>query len=167
MPIYEFLCRDCNRVFSFLARTAGAAGRKPKCPKCDGRKMNKLFSRFATARKSRKQAGPSGAEGGEHGGPDSLSPGEEARMERTMMELARDMESMDEDDPRQLAAAMRRVSDVTGEDLGPEMDEMMRRLEAGEDPEKVEEDMADAFPDEGPAGGPGGSPTYDDGLYDL
>ena len=84
-----------------------------------------------------------------------------------MMRLARDMESVDENDPRQLASAMRRVSDVTGEDLGSEMDEVIRRLEAGEDPEKVEEEMADAFPDECSLAGPGGSPTHDDGLYDL
>ena len=164
MPIYEFLCEDCNRVFSFLARTAGAAGRKPTCPKCGGRKMRKQFSRFATATSGGKRPGAPGAEDGE---PDALSPREEARMERAMMKLARDMESIDESDPRQLAAAMRRVSNVAGEDLGPEINEMLRRLEAGEDPEKVEDAMADAFPDDGSAGGPGGPPSYDDGLYDL
>jgi len=52
MPAYEFLCRDCNRVFSFLARTAGASRRKPRCPKCGGTKMSRLLSRFAVARKS-------------------------------------------------------------------------------------------------------------------
>ncbi len=88
-------------------------------------------------------------------------------MERAMIQLACDVESIDENDPRQLAAAMRRVSAVTGEGLGPEMDEVIHRLEAGEDPERVEEAMADAFPDEGPAGGLGGAPSYDDGLYEL
>lgn len=129
--------------------------------------MRKLFSRFATVTRGSKHTGPSGSEGDDQAGADSLSSGEEARMERAMMELARDMESIDENDPRQLAAAMRRVSDVTGEGLGPEMNEMVRRLEAGEDPERVEEAMADAFPDEGPGGGLGGAPSHDDGLYEL
>jgi len=164
MPVYEFLCEDCNRVFSFFARTAEAGKRKPACPKCGGRKMSKRFSRFAT--KTRSGARSNRAGEGE-GAPSPGGGAEDARMERAMMELARDMESVDESDPRQIAAVMRRLSDVAGEDLGPEMDEMIRRLEAGEDPEKVEEEMADAFPDDGTQGGLGGPPTYDDGLYDL
>ncbi len=169
MPVYEFLCEDCNRVFNFFARTAEAGKRKPTCPKCGGRKMSKRFSRFATRTRSSARSSRAGEGEGalSPGGEGPLSPGEEARMERAMMELARDMESVDENDPRQIAAVMRRLSDVAGEDLGPEMDEMIRRLEAGEDPEKVEEEMADAFPDDGTEGGLGGPPTYDDGLYDL
>ena len=88
-------------------------------------------------------------------------------MEREMMRLAREMESIDENNPRQLAAAMRRLSDVTGEPLDGETDEMIRRLEAGEDPEKVEEEMASVFGDEDSAGGRGAGPSYDDGLYDM
>jgi putative FmdB family regulatory protein len=163
--MYEFLCEDCNRVFNFLARTPDAAKRKPACPKCGGRRMSKLFSQFATARKrgeSTKRAEASATDA-----PGDLSPAEEARMERGMMELARDMESVDENNPRQLAAAMRRLSDVSGEDMGPEMNEMIGRLEAGEDPEKVEDAMADALGEEGLEGGAGGAPSHDDGLYDL
>jgi hypothetical protein len=61
---------------------------------------------------------------------------------------------------------MRRLSAASGEPLDPAMEEAVRRLEAGEDPEKVEEAMADAFPE---GGGPdaGGAPTHDGGLYDL
>ncbi|NQT53705.1 zinc ribbon domain-containing protein, partial [bacterium] len=58
MPVYEFLCGDCNRVFNFLARTAGAAKREPRCPKCGGGRMGKLFSRFATRSGARKQSTP-------------------------------------------------------------------------------------------------------------
>ena len=164
MPMYEFLCEDCNRVFNFLARTPEAAKRKPACPKCGGRRMTRLLSLFATGRKTAERS-----EGPGSSAPDSAgdqSPAEDARMERAMMELTRDMESIDENDPRQMAAAMRRLSDASGESLGPEMDEMIRRLEAGEDPEKVEEDMGDALDEEG-GGAAGGEPTHDGGLYDL
>ena len=88
-------------------------------------------------------------------------------MERAMMDLEREIGSVDENNPRQLAAVMRRLSEASGEDLGPEMNEMIGRLEAGEDPEKVEEAMADVLGEDGPGGGAGGAPTYDDGLYDL
>ena len=165
MPMYEFLCEDCNRVFSFLARTPDAAKRKPACPKCGGRRMSKLFSRFATGRRqSAPRGGGDAAGAGADGAP---SPAEEARMERAMMELEGEIGSVDENNPRQLAAVMRRLSEASGEDLGPEMNEMIGRLEAGEDPEKVEEAMADVLGEDGPGGGAGGAPTYDDGLYDL
>jgi hypothetical protein len=48
------------------------------------------------------------------------------------------------------------------------MEEMIRRLEAGEDPEKVEEEIGDAIEEEmGEEGGGfgGAMPTRDDGLY--
>jgi len=163
--MYEFRCEDCNRVFNFLARTPDAAERKPACPRCGGRRMSKLFSMFATGRNRGER--PKEPESAASEGGDDLSPAQEARMERAMMEVTRDMDSVDENNPRQMAAVMRRLSDVSGESLGPEMDEMIRRLEAGEDPEKVEEAMADVLGEDGPGGGAGGAPTYDDGLYDL
>ena len=165
MPMYEFLCEDCNRVFSFLARTPEVARRRPGCPKCGGRKMTRQLSLFAAGRKrGERSQGPESSAPETAGDP---SPADDARMERAMMDLERDMESVDENNPRQMAAVMRRLSDASGEHMGPEMDEMIRRLEAGEDPDKVEEEMGDVLGDEGPGGGAGGAPSYDEGLYDL
>jgi len=172
MPVYEFLCEDCNRVFSFLARTAGASRRKPRCPKCGGTKMSRCLSRFAVARKSAstpssKETDGAAAGSGDMAGAEASSvPDMDPRMEAAMEDLARDFENIDENNLRQVAAAMRRLSAATGEPLDPAMDEAVRRLEAGEDPEKVEEAMADAFP-EGSASDAGGTPTRDGGLYDL
>ena len=51
------------------------------------------------------------------------------------------------------------------------MDVAIKRLEAGEDPEKIEEDMGDVFGDmmggEDGGGGGGGGYTRDSGLYDY
>ena len=33
MPIYEYLCRHCNRIYSFLFATMSDAGH-PTCPVC-------------------------------------------------------------------------------------------------------------------------------------
>jgi hypothetical protein len=50
---------------------------------------------------------------------------------------------LDESDPRSIARWMRKMSQETGEDMGPEFDEMVDRLEAGEDPEEIESSMGD------------------------
>jgi hypothetical protein len=58
---------------------------------------------------------------------------------------------VDENDPRSVGKFMRRMGSEMGEDMGPEFDEMVGRLEAGEDPESIEADMPDPS---GPAAGP-------------
>jgi len=52
---------------------------------------------------------------------------------------------LDESDPRAVARWARQMKDEMGDDLGPEFDDMVSRIEAGEDPESVM--------DEGGAGG--------------
>jgi putative FmdB family regulatory protein len=49
MPIYEFLCPDCRRIYSFMAATTHD-GRQPRCPRCGNDKMVKQVSRFAFVR---------------------------------------------------------------------------------------------------------------------
>jgi hypothetical protein len=60
------------------------------------------------------------------------------------------------------------MSEITGEPLDPEMEEAVRRLEAGEDPEAIEEEMGELLGGD-ELGGPGMGmpPTYDEGLYPL
>jgi len=81
-----------------------------------------------------------------------------------MMRLMSQVEGMDENDPKQMGTLMRKMSEITGEGLDLQMEEAVRRLEAGEDPDKIEEDLGDLGMDDG--GGMGG-PSYDDGMYDL
>jgi len=172
MPVYEFLCRDCNRVFSFLARTPEAARRRPRCPKCGSRQMDRRFSLFAMSSGSREsgETGPTESGLGFGGGleeEDAPGPEQEARLEKELVSLARDMESIDESNPRQLGAIMRRLTEATGEPLDEAADEMISRLEAGEDPDEVEEKMGGVFPPEEGEGMYGGTPSHDGGLYDL
>jgi putative FmdB family regulatory protein len=44
MPVYEYLCKDCNRRVSVLLRKLDT---QPKCPVCKGDKLERRFSRFA------------------------------------------------------------------------------------------------------------------------
>ena len=97
---------------------------------------------------------------------------EDPRVERAMMELERDMEHMDENNPRHMAQMMKKMKDMMpAGSLPKELDVAIKRLEAGEDPEKIEEDMGDLLGnimgDEtaGPDGG--GAYGHDSGLYDY
>jgi len=77
---------------------------------------------------------------------------DETQLERAMMSLAGEMEGVDENDPRQMARFMRKFSDITGMKLGDGYEEAMRRLESGEDPERIEEEMGGLFDEENPLG---------------
>jgi hypothetical protein len=92
-----------------------------------------------------------------------------------MRELERDMEHMDENNPRHMAHMMRKMKDLMPPGSVPkELDVAIKRLEAGEDPEKIEEDMGDILgglmgeDDEGGSGMGGmGGYRHDSGLYDY
>lgn len=47
----------------------------------------------------------------------------------------------DENDPKSMARMMKKLGSEVGEDLGPEFNEMVDRLEAGEDPESIESSL--------------------------
>jgi putative FmdB family regulatory protein len=159
VPIYEYLCSDCNRIYSFHSFRVNPT-RKPTCPRCSATDLERVPSRFGVSA-SRKSEG-----GGEAGAGDGDL--DDPRMEREMMRLAAELEGMDENDPRAMAAAVRRMTEIAGEPITPAMEEMIRRLEAGEDPEKVEEELGDALEEEmGDEGGAMGAPTRDEGLYPM
>jgi putative FmdB family regulatory protein len=158
MPVYEFLCRACNRIYSFHSFRVDPA-KVPRCPKCGASRLQRVPSRFGVATASRSVTD----EGGDPAADDP-------RMEAEMMRLASQLEGMDENDPRQMAAAVRRMAEIAGEPVTPAMEEMIRRLEAGEDPERVEEELGDALEDEmgeGGGGFDGAAPIRDDGLYPM
>lgn len=159
MPVYEFLCRKCNRIYSFHSFRVNPE-KIPSCPKCEADDLERVVSRFGV-KATRKTSSDSGG-----GGADFDDP----RMEREMMKFASELEGMDENDPRAMAAAVRKMTEIAGEPVTPAMEEMIRRLEAGEDPEQVEEDLGDALEEEmgedGGSGG-GGAPERDGGLYAM
>jgi len=136
MPIYEFYCPDCHTIFSFLSRKLGNR-KRPSCPKCGRPKLEKRVSTFAI---SKGRPEPTGEEG--------LPDLDETGMERAMESLAREAEGINEDDPRAMARLMRKFYESTGMPLGDGMEEAMRRMEAGEDPEQIEEELGDLLEDE-------------------
>jgi len=68
---------------------------------------------------------------------------DESRMKKAMAMLTREADNIKEDDPRQAAQLMRKLTDAAGMKLGPGMEEAIHRMERGEDPDKIEEEMGD------------------------
>lgn len=173
MPIYEFACPKCRKIYNFLSKRVDP-DRIPACPKCGNKKLVKEISRFAMIKGAPepKAAGPEGPDD-LAGMPDLDSP----KMERFMRDMERDMEHMDENNPKHMAHMMKKMKEIMPADAMPkELDIAIKRLEAGEDPEKIEEDMGDVLgdamggmDDEGGMGGMGGGGPYsrDAGLYDY
>ena len=165
MPIYEFACPKCRKIFSFLSKRLNT-DRAPICPKCGNKKLSKQISSFAMTRGLAESAAKS------EGGEDAPMPDfDDPRVERAMMAMERDMEHLDENNPKHMAHMMKKMKAIMPPGTMPkEMDIAIKRLEAGEDPEKIEADMGDVLGDfmggeEGGAGG--GGYTKDSGLYDY
>jgi putative FmdB family regulatory protein len=49
MPIYEFACPKCRKIFNFLSKRMNP-DQPPTCPKCGNKKMVKQLSRFAMSK---------------------------------------------------------------------------------------------------------------------
>ena len=163
MPIYEFACPKCRKIYSFLSKRVNP-DRLPVCPKCGNKHLKKEMSRFAMTHGLAESTEP--GEGG--GGP--MPDMDDPRIERAMAEMERDMAHLDKNNPKHMAIMMRKMKDVLPPGSMPkELDVAIKRLEAGEDPEKIEEDMGDVLGEFMGAGGAGGGAGYakDEGLYDY
>jgi hypothetical protein len=157
MPIYEYHCSENNKIYSFFAKSVSSGERVPRCPDNPEYSMVRLISGFSVTGTARK-----GETEGKEGG-DGL---DDPRLESAMAQMEQEMAGMDEEnpDPRQLGSLMRKMSEMTGEKMPASMDEMMGRLEAGEDPEKLEEEYGDLLDDEeGLMGEEGTDPSDGDG----
>ena len=168
MPIYEFACPKCRVIFNFLSQRINPK-RKPACPKCGNKKMRKQMSRFAMSKGLKE---PSAAPAGDDAGGPPMPDMDDPRVEKAMREMERDMEHLDENNPKHMAHMMRKMKDIMPPGAMPkELDIAIKRLEAGEDPEKIEADMGDVLGDlmggEGGPGGGGGAYSHDSGLYDY
>jgi putative FmdB family regulatory protein len=126
MPYYDYRCLDCKRRFSMFM-TYSEYGSKPvSCPHCSSEQVHRKIGRVRIARS------------------------EGSRLED--LSMPSDLEGLDED-PRALGQMMRRMSSEMGEELGPEFNEVVDRLEKGESPEEIEKALPDLGEGEAFAGG--------------
>jgi len=161
MPIYEFFCDQCNVVFNFYSSRINTTT-IPDCPKCGKKELSKQISNFATIGKAKEESD------------DPFGSLDEAKMEGAFESLMSDAEHINENDPRQMAALMRKFTSKTGVQFGDSMEEALSRMEAGEDPDQVEKEMGDLLTDDfsiesmrSRAKGLVQKPFHDEKLYDL
>ena len=134
MPIYEFYCPDNHRIYQFFARSLALREKTPRCPENPAFRMEKRISKFAFLKGAKEESADDPFEGMD-----------ESKMEAFMADMEKDMAGMDENnpDPKQMGHFMRKMTDMMGDKAPPEMREMVRRLESGEDPEKLESEFGD------------------------
>ena len=117
MPIYEYRCANCRRKVEVFARSH-AVQASPTCSHCGSDEMSRVFSKFAF-RRSKNDTGVYD---------DILS---DRKLTDGLMR----------NDPRALAEWSRKMSHAADEDSTPETEELMDRLDAGEDVSEVIETM--------------------------
>ena len=137
MPVYEFYCSSCHMVFNFFSKRVNTR-KRPSCPRCGKPRLERKVSIFAIS-KGRK----------EQDGEDPFPDMDESKLEGMLESLASEAGSLNEDDPRQVAGLMRKLYEGAGIPMGEGMQEALRRLESGEDPEAVEEELGDVLEQEG------------------
>ncbi|MCX6340731.1 MAG: zinc ribbon domain-containing protein [Candidatus Aureabacteria bacterium] len=116
MPIYEYACDRCRKVFNFLVRNV-SSHKAPKCPRCGKGGMKRRVSSFRIGRS------------------------DDARMEKLADPSS--LAGLDEKDPRSLARWMKKMGREIGEEMPEEMNDMADRLETGESPEEIERSMGE------------------------
>ncbi len=141
MPIYEYYCPDNHTIYQFFAKTLAQGEKVPRCPGNPKFKLRKLVSAFAVTKggKSDEPTPP----------PTGSVPGdgaEDARMDAAMGAMEQEFSGVDENDPRAMARMMRKMSEMTGEKIDGEMEEVVRKLEEGTDPEALEEQLGGGEP---------------------
>jgi putative FmdB family regulatory protein len=108
MPIYEYQCRACQAVSSFLILNRDEPF-TPTCKRCGGRDLARLLSRV------------------------NVRLSEETRLER-LADPAR-WGGLDEKNPQGMVHFMKEMASATGEDLGAEEIDQMMEEAAGADAE--------------------------------
>ena len=135
MPTYQYRCLNCHKRFE-LFMTYNEYGTRPvSCPHCNSSEVQRRIGRIRVARS------------------------EESRLEN--LADPSNLEGL-EDDPKALGRMMRQMSNEMGEDMGPEFDEVINRLESGQSPEEIEKAIPDLGDDGGGMGGMGGMGGLDD-----
>jgi putative FmdB family regulatory protein len=130
MPVYQYRCLNCKKRFELFMSYQEYGVNAVHCPQCDSDQVQRRIGRIRVAKS------------------------EESRLDNLTDPSG--LEGL-EDDPRALGKMMRKMSNEMGEDVGPEFNEVVDRLESGQSPEDIEKAMPDL---ENSMGGPGEDMDY-------
>ena len=121
MPTYDFLCQNCHKVFDVFMSYREYGTRPVACPHCASTDVRRRVGRVRIAKS------------------------EESRLEGLADPSA--LEGL-EDDPQAMGRMMRKMGSEMGEDMPPEFDDVVDRLEAGQSPEDIESALPDLAGDD-------------------
>ena len=148
MPLYEFYCEPCHTVFTFRAMRVDTAAR-PACPVCNA-PLSREISTFAHI--VRNGTATASGRDDDNTAPQGIDDTAARRMEEVMARMGDRIQALDDDDadPRDTVRVMREMAEASGLHFDKDVKEAMARIEAGEDPEKIDEAFAEVFERENP-----------------
>lgn len=117
MPTYDYVCLSCRQRFDIFLTYSEYGVKQVRCTNCGSAKVKRRPPRVRLLRS------------------------EESHMEGMADEFA-GLEGA-EDDPQALGRMMRKMGREMGEDLPPEFDDVVGRLEAGQSPDEIESALPD------------------------
>ena len=117
MPTYDFICNKCNQRFDVFLTFAEYGTKPVTCSHCNSKDVRRRMTKVRIAKS------------------------EESRMDSVADDFS-GFEGM-EDDPKAMGRMMRKMGREMGEDLPPEFDEVVDRLESGQSPEEIEKAVPD------------------------
>lgn len=114
MPLYDFFCLDCKKHFEVRISFADYEKSKVGCRYCGSSKIQRRIGRIRIA-----------------------------RSDDVRMEDFDNPESIDslEQDPKAMGTMLRKMKSQVGQEVGPEFNEVVSRLESGQTPEQIEQDL--------------------------
>jgi putative FmdB family regulatory protein len=120
MPLYDYFCQDCQTRFDVFMTYSEYGQRTVMCPECKSRNVRRRVPRVRVGKSDSARA-------------DSLS--DDFSDPSALAGL--------ENDPQAMGRVMRKMGKEMGEELPPEFDEVVDRLEMGQSPEDIEKDLPD------------------------
>jgi putative FmdB family regulatory protein len=122
MPTYDFICTTCDKRFEVFMTFSEYGKKTIHCVYCESDNVRRRMTKVRIAKS------------------------DESRMESA----ANDFPGFEglEDDPKALGHMMRKMSSEMGENLPPEFDDVVDRLEAGQSPEEIESALPDLGADD-------------------
>jgi putative FmdB family regulatory protein len=126
MPLYDYLCLDCQKRFDVFMSYAEYGTRAVTCPNCKSKNVRRRIPRVRVAKS------------------------EESRMDSLASDFS-DPSALEglENDPQAMGRVMRKMGKEMGEEMPPEFDEVVDRLEKGQSPEDIEKELPDLGGDAG------------------
>jgi putative FmdB family regulatory protein len=120
MPLYDYFCLDCKQRFDVLMTYAEYGTRPVTCSACGSKNVRRRIPRVRMAKS------------------------EESRMDSLASDFS-DPSALAglENDPQAMGRMMRKMGNEMGEQLPPEFNDVVDRLEKGQSPAEIEKEIPD------------------------